>query len=744
MGLFSSKKKTIVGTSVSRLVKDEMLPDSVRTGMTRGIFQNADLPRSILDELGQGVALRAEKMYRYSENGYTFGSPSGDYVSSSRGTSQLLSVLASIEGGPVTLEYNHTGPPNILHIGWFKLVRDHGYDPVTNRLAALSVIKETDVFLDDLQVEIPTGSLPIYSGIPLQQWGAAARSGVSPTRPAVTAENGLGALIARSPVLEVVMPAGSDLARAKVAWVDPVTKLVVRDSFVIQNSEYDEAATYIQAKYLRNGQAKYWIYKLGTGTYPTLDALVSVPNSAGGQYFPFIHFRSQKASLGVNPASTAYKHSVKMAEKLGFDYVTLLDAIHENTQAADLEQAFLGLMVPANTDNEVERQYLFDFFDRMYEAGRSEDPVTTAAVEMAARGGGLDKPPIMGPYLELFNEFSEVIQDTNVKTTISNRGIQKLLVASPGVEGTHFSGRVLAPAGAQYTAYHFFRRQITPNIYQELRVLDLQTRYWVSGDYFTASDGDGENDILLVPVDRSITRDYGLGDRETLYARSMHVICNSLIVQTIKWYQQSWFGALLQILAVVIFVWSLGTSAEFSAFLAGTAATLATVVAVIQSIVINVLGNMLAALAFKLVAKELGADVALLLAVVAAIYAGKEAFDAGGFGNSLSAQRALDAATGLVKGVSATLMDAMKAIQLEMIAFQSESEDKLKLLEETQALLDSNQRMSPLILFGESPDDYYNRVVHAGNIGTIAYAGIHNFAEIALALPKISDTVEGF
>jgi hypothetical protein len=79
-----------------------------------------------------------------------------------------------------------------------------------------------------------------------------------------------------------------------------------------------------------------------------------------------------------------------------------------------------------------------------------------------------------------------------------------------------------------------------------------------------------------------------------------------------------------------------------------------------------------------------------------------------------------------------------------MLAFQSDAETKMKLLEDAQSLLDSNLRLNPLVIFGETPDDYYRRTVHSGNIGIIGYAAVHDYVEVALRLPTLSDTVEGF
>ena len=85
----------------------------------------------------------------------------------------------------------------------------------------------------------------------------------------------------------------------------------------------------------------------------------------------------------------------------------------------------------------------------------------------------------------------------------------------------------------------------------------------------------------------------------------------------------------------------------------------------------------------------------------------------------------------------------MLDLMAESKEFDLLSKEKIKLLDTANDLLDNRSMLSPFVIFGEKPDDFYNRTVHSGNIGVVGVDIIHSFVDMSLALPKLHDSIEG-
>ena len=128
---------------------------------------------------------------------------------------------------------------------------------------------------------------------------------------------------------------------------------------------------------------------------------------------------------------------------------------------------------------------------------------------------------------------------------------------------------------------------------------------------------DGVNDVLIIPVDRTIAKDMELLKRERVYARSLHVVFNSMVIQKLKWYQTGIFQVIMFIIAIVIALWDGGLT--LTSVAAMSAATLITII--VQQIILTVVVGYVAQLGLELLAKALGAEFALILAIIAAFIA---------------------------------------------------------------------------------------------------------------------------
>lgn len=731
MGIFSSKYVTRVGTAISRAIEDIALPNAVTSGSLKSLFNDGNVSDYVLEELVASIGVRAERMYSYAEDHYVHGLPSGEIYSSTQGKAQVEAVIEAFENQQVLIKYSNYGPPNTLHIGWMKLIALYGYSPSTNQLSVLSTQKGFPVYLKDMQVVVPLSQRNTFESGALEQWGTSASAGYTPER-----IHNIGLLTDRTAPSPILESATATTLHLKVQYVwAGANSSINEETLSVSVAEYDPAADYFHAKYVVNGQTKYWIYKNKTGVYPTLDAVFVDGPAVSGAYFPFAYFRYNKQSVIQNKTTQAYLTSKKLLKYIGMDYDLIAEAIDENPDIADVEQAMLMLGVPALSSNPVECRYLFDYFDTLYYAMGGS---TSVAVEEARAALYGDVP----------NRRSIVIKDSQFKMALQNSGIYKKIVAgSIGAVGTHANAinieqeqqEVTDAETGIVTSYsvpvklHVYRKQIATGLYEEVSVRDLQMKYWIFEEYTTTSDEDA--DILLIPIDRTISGQYSMGDREILYARSLHFVFNSRVITKVKWYQTGVFKALMIIIAVVITIYTYGTdggSAIAAALgLSGTAGLIAT-------IVVNLAVGQLLTVAFKLFVKAFGTDIATALAVLAVFYGGYKMIQAGSVTGVPFATELLQVANGLQQAV---LQENISNLLEEVEGFKAFADEEAKLLESANKLLESRSVLSPFVIFGEEPQDFYNRTVHSGNVGTMGINAISSYVDIALTLPKLKDTL---
>jgi hypothetical protein len=734
------RKEISVGTAVSRAIADEQLPGSVSTGVIKAIYEGGELIDYVLEEVIGNIGLRAERMYAYAKNHYTHGLPAGQYTVPAESIETVVeTALVALEDAPVTLDYVRYGPPNNLHIGWIKLIDLHGYNPATNQLAGLTATKGTPVYLHDMVVVVPALEIDTIEPRSIEQWGIAAKSGQSPERIQFTEAS--RKLIQPTPIQ--ADPVGTDeYLRVEYVWV--VAGVVQRDSLVIPVSGYNDRADYFHVRYVVGGVVKYWMYLDGAGTYPELDALFDAPHSTNGSFFPFAYFRYNGQSEIADTSTPAYKTTKKLLKYLGMNYDQVAEAIEANPGIDDVRQAMLMMAVPATTTNELERRYLWEFFNDQYLASdpafryRSEDEALLFAAQGAIfRGIGT----------------GTVIQDTRTKMTIDNQGIYKRRKAgSIGAIGTHDSSfatntRVVTiqssngdsgESSAEITVAvtsHYYRRQISHGFYDEIQVVGLRTMFYIYDENWSIADD--QDTFLLIPLDHSITSQFTIPERELLYSRSLHYVFNSLILTKVSWYQTEFFQFVLLAVAIVATVVSYGSAIESVsvALAAGgvSAAAYTLLVAVVKFLVTQAV--------FRLFVKAAGIEAAFVVSILAAVMGIADSFPGTTVAGAPSSAQLLAVSTGLSSAISYQLQADMQALASESLEFEQESEEDSKALEAGAKLLENSSILSPFVIFGEKPEDFYNRTVHSGNIGVVGIEAISSYVEYSLRLPQLNDTL---
>lgn len=754
-----------MNTTVTRLIPDKDVHQSPPSSVINSIIGNDEqIVENVLEGLVNGIGIRAHRMYSYGKRKYTYGLPSKSTHLSDSGLVDVESAIETLIAPTATIVYYHFGPMNNLHMGWLSLVNDHGYVSSTNTLTALSMLKGVPVYLKDMRVVLTQASYDRLGVNGLEQWGTPPTAGYTPERTL-----GLGAYAMHSPyVLDTL--AVEDSVLVSYVWqetsdilIDAVTvpqTTLVTDTLVLPFPtllEGEEDADYFHVKYLNAGNEGYWVYKHGAGTLPELDQLFNAEHDVAlGSFFPIGYYRYNKVSAANDPTSEGYKTSKKLASYLGINYADMIDLINSNPDIADVEQALLMMAVPANTTNQIEQRYLYDFFDKVaIESGISASStasiIQTSVTRIGGRFEGTTLPKI-----------SFTIQDARFRMVFGCDAISRTkkagVIASVGsynsvfsrlphtveVQDTDGEGQPLytydsngdaTPVMITNTYYvdtHFYRYQLSDSVYEEVKVSNLKMMYYVWGGM--VSVGDDLDPILLIPLDYSITRKYNIPIREELFARSLHLVFNSHTITKIKWYQRGIFKIIIIIIAIVIAYYTgYFDPLLLAAAAGGTTLAVAVITAIIKYIVVSYV--------LKLFVKAIGPKAAFLVAIIAVIAAAYGIVDAGSLSGAPWAQQLLSVATNLTSAIGDAIQQELIQVGKDFVTFGAMVEKDLELIEKAKSLLEQSVHLSPFVIFGESPDDFYNRTVHSGNIGVSSLDAITYYVDTALTLPELVDTI---
>ena len=763
MGLFSGKKKTVVSTAVVRVVDDAQVPDTAKSSVLRGVLGDENIAEHLVEGILGSMAIKGERFFRYARDKYTYGLPKGSVETAIQGQDVVEQVIESELGAPISVTYFKYAALNSIHIGWKKLVGEYGYNSLTNELEVLSAREGVPVYLSDMVAVYTTTTFEGAEPGDLDQWGDSASSGYTPARP-IGALSSVWKYAANTPY--VVDPAAERdyvevLYTFEVEIEEVVDKLVVKTKtlregvMTLDLEGLDEEPLYYHVRYLdESGRANYWTYAEGTETYPEVEAIHRTEYSGIGTYFPFTYFRLNK----VNQAHESYKEreeyktTKKMLSFLDMDYESLSNSIHENPGIDDIEQALMIWAVPAKTENEHERKYLFEYFNLLYYTSSSPYELSGKATD-AIKG---------------FNTRGSqaiLIQDAKYTMALNYQGIGKRRVAGTigtGKVGKHDSfygrdtytetytrrgqGREREKVTRTITTPYFsYRKQVNATFYEEVRVYNPQLTYTIwRGKNVVAS---GESPNLLIPLDHSITRLFSALQKEQLYARSLHFVMNTRITTKEKWYQTSFFKIVMIVVAVVLTILYPPGGALMWSSIAAMGAAVYIAVMVVVSLVIQFAVTKLV----TFVAKALGAELTLLLAIALIAYAGYRALSTGTPLLQASANIYVSLGTNLVRGAGTEYFRSEAAILNKKTGeFELLADTQSKELEEAKKLLDVDSNInpyefigySPMIIWGEDPESLYARTVESGNIGAASLASVKYYVDIALSLPKVNPTLE--
>jgi len=789
MGLFSSKRKVAVAATSVPLMDREV--DLLGESLIRSILRKNDISAGLVEDMVNSGGRNIVRAYNYAKSDYHYGLPNGTAEVINYSESALIAALEASTGDTVLAlldVLNDSGNPGIEANWYLDTVRDRSL--LTGELATLpptlisQINSRWNTWVSSCDTTLTSYKGAIEASYPQTTTYIEEDSTDTNNNPCtknvqdvvtVTAESFSNGSYSHKTHVDDIdylvdgtgYPTGHEytyttrehFALAGVVSYelstirtvtpeyadgtlgDPYTEFVpderVNDNYPFSDvtshsstettsltGTYDFRALKYYVQYtLADGSVKSWMYDTNSNTYPDLDYTEAV--GVESPFYPVVPLRYDNTDYCHEDEwdTVRYLTSKKLMRIMGIDIQALRDGINENPNIDDVDHAYFMFGVQLQDESQSAKRYLGAFFEHM----TSLLPTGEQGQSIRITEGGLDMR----------------LSWDNVDTVIRSGRI--------GTKGT-------ANSTVNVTANQMVLSvQFDEDSYKEVTVTGLRhTNYIYEGKTVetTLADTLEEGEFnFIIPLHASVVEGLPTTVRNELYYDAMQLVFYSYEVTYVAWYKQEWFLNLIKIVAIVITIASLGTMANagYAAFTGAAAAgatTLAALGAAAQVLITQILEGMITSFIFKLAVAQVDPDLAMIVATVLLVYGGYKGFKAGGLIEGSTAEMLLKVSGGISYGVQQNLAQATLDLRGEVDAFSKDADQKMDALDEINkefaltGIIDPMEFImsEPLISLNESPESYYFRTVHSGNIGAMAYDAITKYHDTMLDLPKPQHT----
>ena len=188
MGLFSSKKKIVVNTTVQPIMDEGNLPNSVRTGVLTYMLEDWKMVPSVINEFQNNIGIKSSLGYGWAKRaGYHYGLPTSSVFAQDQARTKVEDLLKALYGATTSMTHYTMGPLNSAFYAWQTSVMGQGYNPTTNEMTTLSSAKGTPVYLADILTRYTQDTVNFLSDIEslddLAPLGTLANAGPRPSQP---------------------------------------------------------------------------------------------------------------------------------------------------------------------------------------------------------------------------------------------------------------------------------------------------------------------------------------------------------------------------------------------------------------------------------------------------------------------------------------------------------------------------------------------------------------------------------
>ena len=761
MGLFSSKKKTYVNMSVTRMLDDgDITPIGKAAIIDYVLSENKRvdaLADSYVDMLNkhnqESIGNKVLSLNSWAKKKYHYGA----LVSSTYSEGdinlpeELKAYLSTVEGEAVTVDYAKFGPLNNQHFAYKQLIDHFGFDIRSNEVVNESVRNGFTTYLEDMVIYYCSKTIEdVINPDYLNPLGYPSKSGKTVTRV-------VNRKVAHTPWEEDIN-ASEDYAIAKLVYRNGSQDVIytIRLDFMayeisgeqnlpeagVETKEDDPDITqemssgepdYFMVRYrLADGEEKLFTYLFGSETVNAIESLFRKDVDLG-IHIPNVYLRLNGRDLH-EAENEAAKSSKVYCNKLGFDYATVSKQIMDQVDnKKDIKDMFISFRLsPNDTKDPIVSEYFYYFFEEMYK--------TTGAKRKSSDDRKSHMKYIEGQAL---GAMSYSVEDnvSQVNCNFTAMGYEDV-VGSIGPVGTFksefsnveysgFAGRLM---NKLFRPRHMFRKQVTETVYREYYVDGLSIDQKLSSGHWTSASKEDEN--LCLPVDIELIAKRMRKHRHWLISKSFLLVVTTVKVVKQKWYQTGIFKVIMFIIAVVVSFFTGGQGLVWYLALAKAIA----VAVVVQA----------AVMAISAILTALGIDASIVAAIVAviALVAGAYAVLSDTTVAGLNATQ-LMSVTNVSFAVSHNhiALNTKRAIQA-FEEFKDLMESEMDSIEEQRKLLGledggkidvytllARQTREPDIRLGETPVNFYERTLMV-NAGLATTALLNNYVLISLQLPS--------
>lgn len=714
MGWFSGTTRTHVGISSNRLISD--VNHNLTEAVLNAIYAKQGLTTALIRDHISGFNLSVRNYYNYGASGYTNGLAENAIGDETINKAGVQTTLDAIEGVSVEISTILLEPVKGSFAAKLHAKENYAYDTTTGYIHN----PPSDLFSNYNEEDL----LERY---PLLVGGSISNNGYLTLKFVNTLER-------------------NDDSLEKVY-----------DQIIVYKPEYvGNMSNFYQVTYKIPGDTKlhYWIYDQSTGVHSALNAANDIKQ--GKAYLPIVPLITDKAILNAesNQESNIYKTSKTLMTRLGIPVDDLCDSLAENPDIDQIDDAFFLFAVDIFEDTPHGNEYLFNYFDNLrsissvdktiWEDWRNNATFKDFGHPSLRNSGNIykraeSKPPInvIHIYDQQFNVslYYDYIHRETIQGTFGEVGsyTRELHLIKPEAYVN-----ILDPSGEDdvevelnesYLTYTYQVDEITA---ERITVQGLRHISRVYNDKLIISalvsiEEDEDNKGFYIPVNYELAEaTMQIRIRRKLYLGSARIVVYAVVKQHLEWYQTEDFLFALEIVGIVLAVFTLGKSLIASQSIAAALYVIA------KAYIINLLIEV----AIEYIVEEIGGDLALYLAAALAI----ASVISGGFGGEnglVNAQHMLKASQIITQKVTVDTLNEMDQLSTEYERVMEELEEANDLFEtpidNPLNLLERNEN----ILIDESPTTFYNRVIHVKNPGVLSLNAIESYVDTKLELPKL-------